>query len=344
MTSLHTQPSTFGAVLDRLRDESARLFGASGLTIEPVRQVARPFSAVLEVNLRADGRPVTAFIKILTPRAAGQEELEATRRNVAREFDTLVKVHGALEEHPGLSTARPIACYPELLALVTERVNGEPLDRLLSSLRGVPATRTIDSLSSVMRAVGAWLAAFQTTETAGGEISLDRLRTYLDARLRPLAEMAVIDDDLRTGLLRYFDRQAQQIARAELAAVPVHADFTPENVMVSPEGVTVLDFTMAKPGVRYLDLAHMFMHIETLKARPWFRPAVLDRQATALLSGFDPAVRPEQPLFQLMLLQHVVCNVRQPGQSRLSGMPARLLSRYIQRRHLKWLAARASSH
>jgi hypothetical protein len=341
MTLLDTQIGTFALVLDRLRNESVPLFGASALSIQPVRQLIRPFSQVLEVDLRAEGRSVRAFIKILTPRASHPEELEATSRNTAREFDALVTAHAALSRYAGLSTARPLACYPDLFALVTERVPGTPLDRLLSGLRGVPSARTIDSASAVMHTVGAWLAAFQTTGATDTRISLDRMRTYLDARLQPLVIAGLISEAVRGGLLRYFDGCAAKVTGAELIAVPVHADFTPENVMVSPGGVAVLDFTMAKQGARYLDLAHMFMHLQMLKARPWFRPAVLDRQTTALMAGFDPAVAPERPLFQLLLLQHVACSVRQTVE--VSGIPGRLLSGHVRRRHLKWLAARASS-
>lgn len=343
MSSARTAGGAFGPVIDRLRDDSERLFGASPLAVEPVREVRGPFSQVLEVKLRAGGQSVTAFIKILAPRAHSLEELKATGRNAAREFDALVSAHGALAKHPGLSTARPMACYPELFALITERVEGTPLNQLLSRLRVVPSSSTVDSLERIMRSVGAWLAAFQTTGASDAGVSLGRMRTYLDARLQPLALAGVLGEDLRAGLLRYFDYCAREVTATELIAVPVHADFTPENVMVSDDGVAVLDFTMAKHGARYLDLTHMYMHLDMLKARPWFRPGILDRQGTALLAGFDAAVRPERPLFQLLLMQHVVCYIRQGVQQQISSLPARVLSRHVRRRHLKWLAARASS-
>ena len=331
----------FEAVLDRLRDESPQLFGAPSLSVEPVRRLKRPFSQVMEVHVGANGPPSRVFIKILNPRSPHAEEVEATRRNAAREFDTLRKVHAGLTTHPDLSTPRPIACYPELFALVTEGVEGESLDRVLSGLRGAPSLHTMEAVTNMMRRVGAWLSAFQAIDTSLAPVSLDRLRVYLDARLHPLADTGVITGGVRAGLLRYFDNLAGEIAETDLVAIPVHADFTPENVIVAPDRVTVLDFTMAKHGVQFLDLAHMFMQIEMLKARPWFRSAVLNRTLTALLAGFNPAVRPERPLFQLLLLQHVVCYLRQPVEPQ--RFPARLLSGHVRRRHLTWLAARASA-
>ena len=333
----------FDAVVERLRGENRGGFAPSGTMIRPGRFFDRPFSQVFELHVEGTGQPLTAFVKILKPRFDTPEELEATARNVTREFATLTRVHEALRHHPRLFTPRPIACYPDLLALVTQRVEGEPLTRVLSKLRGAPSTRTVHEVGEVMRNVAAWLKTYQTTEASGPPIALDRMRAYLDARLRPLVELGVCSSSMREDLLRYFDRLACEVPDGELAAVPVHGDFSPENVIIERGCVSVLDFTMARHGARYLDLAHMFMHVELLKARPWFRPAALDCQATALLSGFDRTLQMDRALFDLLLLQNVVCFVLQTAQMNVSGLPARLLAQHVRRRHVKWLAARARS-
>jgi aminoglycoside phosphotransferase (APT) family kinase protein len=332
----------FDAVLERLREDSARQFSTASVTLERGRHVVRPFSQVLEVTVRAEGHALAAFVKILKPRLAGARELEATRRNVTREFEATARLHAGFAAHPGLSTARPIACYPELLAMVTERIEGEPLDRtLVREARGMPSARRVERLEAILRRVGAWLRAFQTIDAAEGRVSLDRLREYLDDRLRPLVEGRALGEHARAGLLRYFDRRARDVPEDELAAVPVHADFSPENLIVRDGTVSVLDFTMAKKGARYLDLAHMFMQIELLKARPWFRPAVIDRLTAAMLDGFEPALRSDRPLFELLLLQHVVCRLRQ-NETETLRLREKLFASYVRRRHVKWLAARAN--
>ena len=222
----------FDSVLERLRSESLQHFAAAKVTMVPHRFVVRPFSQVMEVDIDAGGRVISAFVKILKPRADGVQALEATRRNIAREFEVTTKVHGRFAPHAGLSTARPIACYPELLAMVTERVDGISLQRLLSRARGFPSARTLQSLCSTMRRVGAWLRTFQALDSSEGHVSLDQLRTYLDQRLQPLADGRVIGADVRVRVLRYFDDLAGEVPRSDLEAVPVHADFTPENVII----------------------------------------------------------------------------------------------------------------
>ena len=334
---------TCQSVVDRLRDDPARCFGASTITVRPGRVFDRPFSHVFELHVHGGAQPVTAFVKVLKPRSETPEELEATAANVTREFDTLTRVHQALRQAPGLSAPRPIACYPDLLALVTQGLDGDPLTRTLSKLRGAPSARTVDQVGEVMRSVAAWLKTFQAMEAPGPPISLDRMRAYLDARLRPLMERGVFGSDMRADLLRYFDRRAPEIPSSDLASVPVHADFTPENVMIAPGSVSVLDFTMAKQGARYLDLAHMLMHVDMLRARPWFRPAAIDRQTTALLSGYDHTLQVGRPLLDLLILQNVVCFVLQTTEMKVAGLSRRMLAQHVRRRHVKWLAARGRS-
>jgi Ser/Thr protein kinase RdoA (MazF antagonist) len=346
MMKISQAPSAagFDAVLDTLQADSLRCFGFSQITLRPGRVFVSPFSRVLELQVSGTEQPLTVFVKILKPRSDTAEELQATRRNVTREFETLTRVEAALRGEPQLAAPRPIACYPELHALVTERVDGEPLARVLSKLRGAPSTRAIDRVVGVMRNIAHWLKTFQGMEPPGPPVSLEKMRSYLDARLRPLAELRVCSWSLRDRLLVYFDCRAGDVPASELASMPVHADFTPENVIVGPGSVGVLDFTMAKQGARYLDVAHLYMHIEMLKARPWFRPGAIDLSTTALLSGYDNSLQTDRALFDLLLIQNVVCFVLHTAQTNATGsIPSRLLAEHLRRRQMKWLAGRAMS-
>jgi hypothetical protein len=342
MQSAAESAADFDSVFQRLRSESLRHFATARVTVAPRRLLVRPLSRVMEVDIDAEGRAIGAFVKILKPRADGVQELEATRRNIAREFEMTAKLHGRFASYAGLSTARPIACYPELLAMVTERVDGVSLQRALSRARGFRSAAVLEALACTMRRVGAWLRTFQSLDACDASISLDQLRTYLDKRLQPLADGGAIGADVRMRLLQYFDGLAGHVAGSDLQAVPVHGDFTPENVIIRDRDVSVLDFTMAKPGAQYLDLSHMWMHVELLKAKPWFRHAAVDGLTTALLAGFDPSLTIERPLFQLLLLQHVVCHLRQLQHDR-PALPTRLYAEFLRRRHLAWLMARAAA-
>ena len=117
----------------------------------------------------------------------------------------------------------------------------------------------------------------------------------------------------------------------------IHADFCPENIITRGDEVTVLDFMMAKTGTAYHDLAHLFMHLEAMKVKPWFVPGVIGRLQRELLAGFEPGLTASRPLFALILLQHVVCHLL-TLQAPVEGRGARLYRAGLHRRHRRWLA------
>src|SRR6185436_7288804 len=71
----------------------------------------------------------------------------------------------------------------------------------------------------------------------------------------------------------------------------------------------VLDFTMAKTGTAHHDLSHVYFHLELLAMRDRRRRALVTSLQRAMLDGYRPGMTAADPLFRLMLLQHVVCHV-----------------------------------
>jgi hypothetical protein len=277
----------------------------------------RPFSTVLRVRVRMKGGEVGAFVKQL--KTSGTD-LARMRRRVQREFDTTDRIYRVLAGDGGFSVVRPVACFPEALVLVTERASGVTLARFITGWRPVPASTRLERARGAGTRLGAWLRAFQDTACVNEGVSLDGLRSYLDVRLEQLlaAPCTGFTPDDRALMLARFDALADRVTAADLRCVPVHADLCPENVLVDEGRITVLDFSMAKTGTVFHDVSHLFMHLELLRMRRRVRGHVLDALERAMLQGYDPDLRPDRPLFALMLLQHVICHLaglaeRSPG-------------------------------
>jgi hypothetical protein len=239
-----------------------------------------------------------------------------------------------------VGTVRPVACFPDLLTIVTEEASGEPLSRVLSrQATWLRSTETIDRLTTAAARIGGWVRSYQSLDQDRGRLSLADMRDYVDVRLLKLVRgrsgFGAAD---RRRALGYFDRVAGEVPEAELAAVRVHADLCPGNVLLHANGITVLDFSAAKRGAIYHDLAHMYMQIDLLRAKPFFRASVIQRLQRALLAGFDPGLDPACPMFRLMMLQHVACHfaglVVRPA-----GTLSRVYNQLLQHRHRQWLRA-----
>jgi tRNA A-37 threonylcarbamoyl transferase component Bud32 len=296
-------------VLAVLRSRAASVFGHPDVSFEPVAVFERPFSTVIRLRvLTPEQAPSYAFTKIYKVRPVRPYETPRTSAEVVRlEFAATRHLHAALAGRPGFSTPRPIASLPEHGTIVTGELEGTPLDVALRHARlGSTAV-----LQSVATRVAAWLHAYQGAVTAGPAAwRAGDARAYLDDRLRHITPDALAPS-ARAHALALFDDLAGRLPADTVPAVSIHADLCPANVLVTRGGgIGVLDFATAQDGTRFHDIAHLYLHLAFAQRRARRRIDV-DAVQRALLAGFERASAVRDPLFRLMLLQHVVCHVTQ---------------------------------
>jgi hypothetical protein len=294
-------------VLDALKAQAETLFGHPATVFEPVATFDRPYSTVLRLRVvTPECTPSYAFVKIYKVRPVLPYFTPPAPADVVREeFAATSRLHDALAGRPGLSSPRPIASFPEHGAIVTQELQGMPLDRALRLWR--PGRRA-PTLEAVATRIGVWLRAYQRSGGARGIWSPDDTRAYLDDRLRHVAR--VVGDTARTRALATFDRIAAELPAERESLVPIHADLCPGNIMVTPGGgVAVMDFATEQSGTRYHDIAHLYLHFELARGRARRRGIALGPVQDTLLAAFDRPSALWDPLFRLMLLQHVVCHV-----------------------------------
>lgn len=292
----------FTPVIDALKADPTIGFGAK---VELLGRVDGQFSTVQRVRIQTPARSVTVYAKILKPYNQTADEVARACRMLRREYDATSALYQALRQDAEIGAVRPVALLEAHRALVTEEVPGRPLSDVLGE-----ANQATEALLAVARRIGAWTRIYQSLANTQGAVVLSERRTYLEDRLRQL-EGRVITAAEREAVLAKFDALAAQLRTSTLATVPIHADLTPMNVIVDATGrIAVLDFTMAKVGTALHDLSHIYFHFEMMGARQRKREMMRDLQR-ALLAGYSPALSDHDPLFRLMLMQHVVCHVAQ---------------------------------
>lgn len=294
-------------VLAELAADPQRYFGDSSARIDPVTRMDRPFSTLLRLRVHAAGRESYAFLKVFKTRTSADAEVEQMRRWVEREFRATDRLHRALDGRQGLTAVRPLAVFPERLALVTEEVQGCTFDGVIR--RALWGRGPAGEVEALAERVGAWVRTYQEVTDVEGSLSLVERREYLDVRLRFLTGTVLTPAD-RDGALRLFDALSSRVDPARLGLVGIHADLSPTNILIGAGGeVTILDFAMAKTGARYHDVSHLFLHFDRLRWRPHVRRGLAGRMQAALLRGYDTSLQSSEPLFALMLLQHAACYV-----------------------------------
>lgn len=328
----------FDAIFARLEAQSQACFGTAGVRLETVGYDNRPYSWICRAALRdspaAAGRHV--FVKIFKPKdpAAG---IDLAAR-VRQDFATTCAIHSFLAPWPGLGAVKPIACYDDALAIVTEEASGTTLlDRLQHDASWFPHARRVDALVQALETVGRWLKCFQGFQPSDHLVSVESLRDYVDIRLKRLVDRHAMTASQREQILAHLLRLGGLVKPGDLREVAVHADLAPANILVSDHGVVVLDFAMTGRGTMMQDMSRLHMQLELLRAKPQFRRRVISALEAALLRGFDPGLSPHHPLFRLSSMLHHV-NHLGTLTARREPLPGRLLSARVIGMHRRWIA------
>lgn len=341
-----TAQTTFRPILAQLTVDIESSSGEE-VCLQAVSYEDRQFSQLLKLGVHISSDTVAryhVFVKAFKRKSDDPDD-SRMRRRVAHEFQTLQRAHSAMQSHTDLGVVRPVACYPEHLTIVTEEAPGETL---LTQLTGDavwwPPAATLKVLEEALARVGRWVSAYQAAAPMGDTLSLDETRLYVDRRLEMLVRepRARFTEADRARVLSYVESLSSHVSADDSRSVMAHGDLAMGNILVSESRVTVLDFAMAQHASRLHDIARLYMQIEMLGAKPWFRPRTLRRLQRALLRGFDPELDENAPLFRLMLLLHRVNNFATVS-LRPAPFPAGLYDAHIGRLHRRWLAREVAS-
>ena len=333
--------NNFEAVLQQLLAVAKTQEGAI-IGYRPLTHIRRPSSEVITVELRRhNSEPTHVVVKLFKPRRISLDAIRILKEKVRRDFEVTRRFFEAFKDYADYSTAEPIMCLPEMLAVVMKESRGRNLrDLIAQNARLYPSKATVDKLIEQSYRCGEWLRIFQglTEESIQDRLSLPALIEDIDRRLRRLEDGEGLSQGCRSSVLRYLEKQATLVKESDLGLCGVHADFSPSNILVNGNEVIVLDFTMYRIGSVYHDLTYFHRYFENFLHKPIFRPGTINALQESFLNGYGKTVGPASPIFRLFKMRHVICHLI--GIVKLSGssLDERLFNRRVARRYRKWLA------
>lgn len=330
----------FDPVLARLVHDAGAHYGCGAAKVVPVRFEERPFSYLLRVAVYGDGpdSPLShMFVKIYKRDALGGD-VDAIRARVEQDFDTTRRIFYAMLPQPHVGSVPPIASYPDLLALVTEEVQGPTLLALLESkATWLPTEGVVKDLRTVMSRVAQWVRLYQGLEPPSVAITIEALRAYIDHRLRRLVSIGRSFDNVeRERILAHVTWLGEKVAPQHLSEVPIHADMAMGNVIVSGDKVVALDFAMATHGTYLHDLTRMHVQLDLLTNKPHYLRSTIRTLQEALLKSFDPQLTVADPLFRLLTLLHRVNHLTTLTVG-TEGFAKGIYNHLVRHQHLRWI-------
>lgn len=323
------------AVLDRLRRDAARYFPdrPAPPAVGRVQFVRRPLSDIAQVDLSFGDTTTAVYVKLHhKPNAP----VDRVRHKAGLEFETLGFLHERFRSIPGCAVVRPIAYFPDEMAVVTEAAAGDNLHRLMKT-RAVAwrIDAEQERLARACHASGVWLRHFQQLTRKP-----DSVRLRVDEALRPIRTdlKACVEIGFpKSGaaqLLALCEAELRLVEGRELPTVGVHPDFQPDNILISDDTVTVLDFTSFQYGGASHDVARFLVTLDGFRRNPLYGRGIPALMA-AFLKGYGIPNDDMRPL----LLTSVVRNLARLTQSVRAWKHPFPLNRLVERRAVAFLSA-----
>ena len=279
----------------------------------PLTHISRPSSEVIKVELqRHNSEPTHVVVKLFKPKKISVDAIKILKAKVRNDFEVTRRFFEAFKNYADYSTAEPVMCLPDMLAVVMKESQGRNLrDLIAEKARLYPSKTTVHKLVEQCYRCGEWLRIFQglTEQPIRDKLSVAHLIEDIDRRLKRLEGGEQINRGWRSRILRYLEKQAALVGELDLGLCGVHADFSPSNVLVNGNEVIVLDFTMYRVGSVYHDLTYFHRYFENFLHKPIFRSGTIAALQDSFLKGYGKTVNPASPIFRLFKMRHVICHL-----------------------------------
>jgi len=258
-------------------------------TVAGVSVMPRRHSDVARATLHFDGSMTAVYVKLhKRPKRRPDTPLETVLEHARREYDILSAHYEKFRRIPGYSVPRPVAFFPEEIAVVTEEVKGDNLHHLIKKkARLWQGDSEIDTLKTHCRECGVWLSHFQalTSEQRRAKLPVGDIQEQLRTDLETCVKMGLPRADAMR-LFRFCQARLRKLEAREFPVVGEHPDFQPDNVVLSRAGVTVLDFTNFRYGSACNDVARFLVSLDFLSKNPFYGPRTIHALMAAFLEGY----------------------------------------------------------
>jgi len=331
-------------VVDRivadLRAKAQEYFPGQGETrnVRVVGHTPKIDHFIHEIVVDFDGGSVRLAAKVYRGAKAGTSKAISAAKT---ETESLNYVHAIFSKKHLEGVPRPVGDFSSLGAVVSEKHLGVPLQSLIMKAALLPGYAENGTLTLAATMTGHWLRNFHKATADGAEpLDSGKLLAQLETLCKNCKSEGLDDDAIRTVMAGA--KKALSSNRKSLPASAVLTDFTPLNVSVGDNGVSVCDFAyMKKHGNSMEDAAHFLACIESLEKYPFCNRAITGSVQDCFLDAYGASASDRAVLKVLKMRELLAMFAQGRAGAKESAVRKKVMWANVMKRFIQQAAQRA---
>lgn len=275
----------------------------------------------------------------------GKMGAQQARTCAHTEFKNLKLVHERFSQNNLPGVPRPLGDFSALGAVVSEKIQGLPLQSMMMKAALLPGYDNNTSLREAASSAGKWLRNFHNLTADAPQIfDPQQLLGELEG-LCLSCRGEGLDDAFIQMILTGAKNSLAKIRKA-IPSSAVLNDFTPLNITVTEDGIGVRDYgKMSLHGISFNDAATFLACIEALEKYPFCNRNITARVQESFIEAYEvsPAERAILGVLKMRTLLSMFAQGRGAKESavRKKVMWATVMKRFIQQAASRSLAPAA---
>ena len=237
-------------------------------SIEEIQKSQRPFSNVSYLRVKTS-KGIQRLVMKTTAHHFMNKAVTEKENQAVVEYNIISKLYPKFKEVEKCSVPRPIFVIPEIETYVMEFEEGKLLADEHRYIQHFSSKEGFNNLRDYYFCCGKWLKHFQ--EFTGfkriGAEALSGIIEKCDFRLKLIEESknTLLPLGLRSKIMNFMNEQVTKLSDEMITACGRHGDFGPWNMLVGPNGITVIDFLGFRDEPLPVDLLQVLVFLEDEK-------------------------------------------------------------------------------
>lgn len=217
----------------------------------------------------------------------GKSGAQHARTQAQTEFKNLSLVHERFSENNLPGVPRPLGDFSGLGAVVSEKIQGLPLQSMMMKAALLPGYDDNTSLREAASSAGKWLRNFHNLTASAPQIfDPEQLLTELESLCLSCRGEGL--DDAAIQMILSGAKNSLPKTKKSIPSSAVLNDFAALNIIVTENGVGVCDYgKMSTHGISFNDAATFLACVEALEKYPFCNRNITARVQESFIEAYE---------------------------------------------------------